>query len=202
MGIPQGWDGVRRIAPRETASREFTEETSLVDWAFREGFERSLSYTYLRRGRKVLKTVTYYIVEVKDEPPWPARRARRGRLPATGFIGEHSNRSLGCSTTPRSGRSSPRRTPGSRMKMTTQPDAHRVFLVLDGPDGGGKTTQAARLADWLASRASRWSPAATPGDRRWAIGCGDPARSLERRVRSLRAEMLLYMASRASLSTK
>lgn len=56
-------------SPRDTAAREFTEETSLTDWSFREGFERSLSYTYLRRGRKVLKTVTYYIVEVIDDRP-------------------------------------------------------------------------------------------------------------------------------------
>jgi bis(5'-nucleosidyl)-tetraphosphatase len=49
---------------RETAAREFTEETGLVDWGFREGFERSLTYTYVRRGRKILKTVTYYLVEV------------------------------------------------------------------------------------------------------------------------------------------
>lgn len=53
--------------PRQTAAREFEEETSLQEWDFREGFERSLSYTYLRQGRKVLKTVTYYIVEVRDD---------------------------------------------------------------------------------------------------------------------------------------
>ncbi len=52
--------------PRQTAAREFREETGLVDWAFREGFERSLSYTYIRRGRKVVKTVTYYIAEIAD----------------------------------------------------------------------------------------------------------------------------------------
>ncbi len=52
--------------PREAAAREFEEETSLRDWAFRDGFERSLSYTYIRRGRKVLKTVTYYITAVHD----------------------------------------------------------------------------------------------------------------------------------------
>jgi bis(5'-nucleosidyl)-tetraphosphatase len=52
---------------RDTAAREFTEETGLVDWSFREGFERSLTYTYVRRGRKVLKTVTYYLVEVTGE---------------------------------------------------------------------------------------------------------------------------------------
>jgi 8-oxo-dGTP pyrophosphatase MutT (NUDIX family) len=55
-----------RETPRDTAGREFREETSLQDWAFRDGFERSLSYTYVRRGRKVLKTVTYYVVEVLD----------------------------------------------------------------------------------------------------------------------------------------
>ena len=41
---------------REAASREFHEETNLSSWAFRDGFERNLSYTYLRRGRKVLKS--------------------------------------------------------------------------------------------------------------------------------------------------
>jgi bis(5'-nucleosidyl)-tetraphosphatase len=51
---------------RQAAAREFKEETSLVEWSFREGFERTLSYTYIRRGRKVIKTVTYYLVEVRD----------------------------------------------------------------------------------------------------------------------------------------
>jgi len=51
---------------RQAAAREFHEETSLVDWSFREGFERTLTYTYIRRGRKVVKTVTYYIVQVRD----------------------------------------------------------------------------------------------------------------------------------------
>jgi 8-oxo-dGTP pyrophosphatase MutT (NUDIX family) len=56
--------------PRQAAGREFQEETSLSDWSFRDGFERSLSYTYIRRGRKVVKTVTYYVVEVR-EPTLP-----------------------------------------------------------------------------------------------------------------------------------
>ena len=51
---------------RDTAAREFLEETGLTEWSFREGFERSLSYTYIRRGRKVIKTVAYYLVEVRD----------------------------------------------------------------------------------------------------------------------------------------
>ncbi|MDX2038949.1 MAG: NUDIX domain-containing protein [Isosphaeraceae bacterium] len=53
--------------PRETAAREFQEETSLANWDFHDGFERNLSYTYIRRGRKVLKTVTYFLVRVHDE---------------------------------------------------------------------------------------------------------------------------------------
>jgi 8-oxo-dGTP pyrophosphatase MutT (NUDIX family) len=51
---------------RQTAGREFQEETGLTNWSFVEGFERSLSYTYIRRGRKVIKTVTYYLVEVGE----------------------------------------------------------------------------------------------------------------------------------------
>lgn len=63
--FPKGGIEVGETA-REAAAREFIEETSLTNWAFREGFERSLSYTYLRRGRKVLKTVAYFIVETHD----------------------------------------------------------------------------------------------------------------------------------------
>jgi bis(5'-nucleosidyl)-tetraphosphatase len=54
---------------RQAAAREFHEETSLAEWSFRDGFEQTLSYTYIRRGRKVVKTVTYYIVEVRDHAP-------------------------------------------------------------------------------------------------------------------------------------
>jgi 8-oxo-dGTP pyrophosphatase MutT (NUDIX family) len=52
--------------PRQAAAREFQEETGLVRWTFAEGFEQNLSYTYIRRGRKVIKTVTYFIAEVLD----------------------------------------------------------------------------------------------------------------------------------------
>ena len=54
--------------PRLTAAREFQEETGIADATFREGFERNLSYTYVRRGQKVLKTVTYFVVEVGPDP--------------------------------------------------------------------------------------------------------------------------------------
>lgn len=73
------------------------------------------------------------------------------------------------------------------------------FLSLDGPDGGGKTTQAARLVAWLEGRGLD------------VVACRDPGGTpLGERVRSilldrsaveptLRAEMLLFMASRAQL---
>jgi 8-oxo-dGTP pyrophosphatase MutT (NUDIX family) len=57
---------------RQAAAREFQEETALYDWSFRDGFERALSYTYIRRGRKVVKTVTYFLAIVRD----PAALAR------------------------------------------------------------------------------------------------------------------------------
>jgi dTMP kinase len=72
-------------------------------------------------------------------------------------------------------------------------------VTLDGPDGGGKTTQAARLATWLRAR------------RKEVVTCRDPGGTpLGERLRpvllrrdgelvGLRAEMLLYMASRAQL---
>ena len=73
------------VEPGETtkkaAAREFQEETSLVDWSFRDGFERTLSYTYIRRGRKIVKTVTYYLVEVRDASPL-ARSAEHMEDPA------------------------------------------------------------------------------------------------------------------------
>lgn len=52
--------------PADTARREFTEETGLTDWSLVDGFQRSLSYTYIRRGRKVVKTVVYFLAEVRD----------------------------------------------------------------------------------------------------------------------------------------
>ena len=65
---------------RQTAAREFQEETGLSDWSFVDGFERTLSYTYIRRGRKVIKTVTYYLVQVGD-PPLPTRSVEHAEDP-------------------------------------------------------------------------------------------------------------------------
>jgi dTMP kinase len=91
------------------------------------------------------------------------------------------------------------------MTEETREDAPRphphpgLFLALEGPDGGGKTTQAARLAAWLR------------GEGFDVVSCRDPGSTTAgNRLRqivldrasvhlSLRAEMLIYMASRAQL---
>ncbi|MFM7317852.1 MAG: bis(5'-nucleosyl)-tetraphosphatase [bacterium] len=54
-------------SPRQAALREFGEETGITDWRLREGFEKSISYTYIRKGRKIIKSVTYFMVEVKTD---------------------------------------------------------------------------------------------------------------------------------------
>ncbi len=79
------------------------------------------------------------------------------------------------------------------------PQKRGNFISLDGPDGGGKTTQVQHLARWLALH------------RMEVVTCRDPGGTpLGERLRplllerhgtaiSMRAEMLLYMASRAQL---
>jgi dTMP kinase len=84
------------------------------------------------------------------------------------------------------------------MPPETRP--HRgFFLVLDGPDGGGKTTQASRLADWLRAQGFDVIACRDPG----ATALGDRLRAIlmqrETVPISMRAEMLLFMASRAQL---
>lgn len=82
----------------------------------------------------------------------------------------------------------------------TRPRPHPgFFLVFEGPDGGGKSTQAARTVDWLREQGFD------------VVACRDPGgTNLGERLRSvilsdesvhptMRAEMLLYMASRAQL---
>jgi dTMP kinase len=74
-----------------------------------------------------------------------------------------------------------------------------LFLVLDGPDGGGKSTQTRRLTDWLRSKGSDVVTCRDPGGT--ALGERLRAILLERDTIkiALRSEMLLYMASRAQL---
>jgi len=73
------------------------------------------------------------------------------------------------------------------------------FVALEGPDGSGKTTQAARLAAWLAATGREVVPCREPG----GTALGERLRSilLDRSdlVIGIRAEMLLFMAARAQL---
>jgi 8-oxo-dGTP pyrophosphatase MutT (NUDIX family) len=59
-----------RIEPGETAvqasMRELREETGINSYSVREGFERDISYTFIRDGRQHHKTVSYFIAEVFD----------------------------------------------------------------------------------------------------------------------------------------
>ena len=74
-----------------------------------------------------------------------------------------------------------------------------LFLVLDGPDGGGKSTQALRLIEWLKGRGFDVVACRDPG----GTALGDRLRAIlldrETVPLAMRSEMLLYMASRAQL---
>ena len=75
------------------------------------------------------------------------------------------------------------------------------FLTLDGLDGTGKSTQCRRLVDWLTACGVRVVACADPG----GTPLGATLRELLLSVRSdigLRAEALLFMASRAELVAK
>jgi dTMP kinase len=73
------------------------------------------------------------------------------------------------------------------------------FVVIDGIDGAGKSSQVAPLAAWLADRGRRVVTCRDPG----ATAAGDAIRAilLDRRDLDLdvMAEMMLYMAARAQL---
>jgi len=73
------------------------------------------------------------------------------------------------------------------------------FIVLDGPDGCGKTTQVELLTEWLQSHGVPTSSFRDPGD----TSIGEKIRQIllspEHIAMSTRAEMLLYMAARAQL---
>lgn len=73
------------------------------------------------------------------------------------------------------------------------------FIVLDGMDGAGKSSQVGPLADWLVRHGQSVTTCRDPG----STPVGDAIRAilLERHDLQLRptAEMLLYMAARAQL---
>ena len=73
------------------------------------------------------------------------------------------------------------------------------FIVLDGPDGCGKSTQAELLVDWLRDNGVRTSRFRDPGD----TAIGEKIREIllnpEHLAMNTRTELLLYMAARAQL---
>lgn len=74
-----------------------------------------------------------------------------------------------------------------------------MFITLEGPDGSGKTTQARRIADWLASLGHDVLAMREPG----GTEIGDRVRAIlmDRASAQLdpRAETLLFCASRAQM---
>jgi dTMP kinase len=74
-----------------------------------------------------------------------------------------------------------------------------IFLVLDGPDGGGKTTQAARLAAWLLEQGHSVVTCRDPGGTELGNRLREILLQRDTTTISVRAEMLLYMAARAQL---
>jgi dTMP kinase len=89
--------------------------------------------------------------------------------------------------------------PVASTATASETPAQGFFVSLDGPDGGGKTTQVARLAAWLRARGFDVVTCRDPG----GTVVGERLREilLDRATVSLatRAEMLLYMAIRAQL---
>jgi dTMP kinase len=74
-----------------------------------------------------------------------------------------------------------------------------MFITLEGPDGGGKTLQAARLADFLRQQGYPVVLTREPG----GTAIGDQVRAilsrLENREMHPRTETLLFLAARAQL---
>ncbi len=76
------------------------------------------------------------------------------------------------------------------------------FIVLDGPDGCGKSTQVRLLAEGLARQGIESVTVRDPGD----TAVGDSIRKIllgpEHEQRSMECELLLFMASRAQLAAE
>jgi dTMP kinase len=73
------------------------------------------------------------------------------------------------------------------------------FIVLDGPDGCGKSTQAALLAQWLQEQGVPIGRFRDPGDTAIGEKIRDILLSVEHSMMSTRTELLLYMAARSQL---
>jgi len=73
------------------------------------------------------------------------------------------------------------------------------FVVLDGPDGCGKSTQAELLVQWLQAQGVPTSRFRDPGDTPIGEKIRDILLNPEHPTMSTRTELLLYMAARSQL---
>ncbi len=73
------------------------------------------------------------------------------------------------------------------------------FVVVDGPDGCGKSTQAELLVKWLNGRGVPARKFRDPGDTPIGEKIRDVLLSTEHISMAMRTELLLYMAARAQL---
>ena len=73
------------------------------------------------------------------------------------------------------------------------------FIVLDGPDGCGKSTQAGLLVQWLQEQSVPTSRFRDPGDTAIGEKIRDILLSPDHEAMSTRTELLLYMAARSQL---
>jgi len=73
------------------------------------------------------------------------------------------------------------------------------FIVLDGPDGCGKSTQAELLVQWLQEQGVPTSRFRDPGDTTIGEKIRDILLNPEHRAMNTRTELLLYMAARSQL---
>ena len=87
----------------------------------------------------------------------------------------------------------------TNLKNTLQKKMAGKFIVLDGPDGCGKSTQAKLLAEYLTAQGVEVLSLRDPG----STPIGEKIRQIllspEHEAMSLRTEVLLYMAARAQL---
>ncbi|MBE0536733.1 MAG: dTMP kinase [Phycisphaerae bacterium] len=83
--------------------------------------------------------------------------------------------------------------------MTTPNSLNGKFIVLDGPDGCGKSTQAHLLAEWIRAQGLDAVGFRDPGDTAVGEKIRDILLDPEHIALGPRAELLLYMAARAQL---
>jgi dTMP kinase len=80
-----------------------------------------------------------------------------------------------------------------------QHNLHGKFIVLDGPDGCGKSTQARLLAEWIRTQGVQALGFRDPGDTAVGEKIRDILLDPDHVALGPRAELLLYMAARAQL---